>query len=156
MKKSTATVAAMMAVASGAAITTLVAGPGASAVAPQASVRPATSGAWHTYHRAGDVAGVDSSGHIYKQGNDRVALTGTVRDTKHGDGERAALQIWATYADKGHRYELPNALNGSSQFYFTFASSVRKVQIQECLVHHANDGTLHYDRCARTWQTIWG
>lgn len=113
---------------------------------------------WTTYHTRGDVAGAHASGSAYTYGNrNRVAVTGTLKDTRT-DGKLAILQLWATYADGGHRYE--RDITGSSKRLgqdggYTFASSVRKIELQECVGHKTASGRLVFDKCARGWHTIW-
>ncbi|GAA2484912.1 hypothetical protein [Streptomyces longisporus] len=113
--------------------------------------------AWTAQYTRGDVGGAHASGHIYKRGDGRVQLTGTLWDTKKSDHKLAILQTWATYADGGHRYE--RDVTGSSKALgsdgYNFASSVRDIQVQECLGHKTASGRLVFDKCAPGWATIW-
>ncbi|NUR26386.1 MAG: hypothetical protein HOV83_11150 [Catenulispora sp.] len=127
--------------------------------APAAGAQPAAisvQSAWTAQHTRGDVAGAHASGKVYKRGDGRVQLTGTLWDTK-SDYKLAVLQIWATYADGGHRYE--RDVTGGSKALgsdgYNFASSVRSIQVQECLGHKTGSGRLVFDKCAPGWATIW-
>jgi hypothetical protein len=127
------------------------------AIAASAPDASAQSG-WTAYHTRGDVAGANAAGSVYTYGNqNRVKVTGTIKDTK-ADGKLAILQLWATYADGGHRYE--RDITGGSKALgqdggYTFASSVRTIEVQECLGHKTASGRLVFDKCAPGWHAIW-
>jgi hypothetical protein len=112
---------------------------------------------WNVTGTAGDIVGAYAHGSAYRRGDNRIQVTGTLTDTK-ADGKLAILQLWATYADGGTRYE--RDVTGSSKALgssggYNFASSLRKIEVQECLGHSTASGALVFDRCAAGWYRIW-
>lgn len=135
---------------------TAVLGSGFALAAPSSAFASAQSG-WTAYKTVGDVAGANAKGHISQHSNGRVYLTGTLDDTKQ-DGKDALLQISATYANGGKRYEYD--VTGShtdlgSKGGYNFAESVREIKVQECLANRGENGKWHLDKCGKGWHTIW-
>ncbi|WP_314175712.1 hypothetical protein [Streptomyces winkii] len=133
---------------------TAILGGGLATAAPAAASAQA---GWTAHTAASDVGGVHASGNIYKRGDDRVQLTGTLKDTKT-DGKLAILQISAKYADGGSRYEYD--VTGKSKQLgsaggYNFASAVRSIKVQECRGHKTGSGRLVLDKCGRGWHAIW-
>jgi hypothetical protein len=136
-------------------ILTALAGTGLSLAVVQAPAQAA--GNWDLTGTGAGVAGAHAYGNVYRRGDNRVQVTGTLKDTDQ-DGKLAIVKLHATYADGGRRDE--RDVTGSSKALgseggYNFASSVRTISAMECLGHKTASGAIVEDHCASSWYRIW-
>ncbi|MFE7841847.1 hypothetical protein ACFU53_39070 [Streptomyces sp. NPDC057474] len=106
----------------------------------------------------GDIAGAWARGEIWQASDGRWHLNGTLTDTGNNDGKGAAFRIEAWYADGGIRYEEVWNTKGYGANVaigeFNFASSLRVLYLQECILVRKADGSIHVGYCSGS-RTVW-
>lgn len=117
------------------------------------TVGPAAAGAgYDVTHTGGDIAGAWARGNIWTTSDGRVHLDGKLKDTSSADKKGAALRIHAVYADGGTRDEEVWNTNGAGAEVnigaYSFASSVRRIQLKECQLFRASNGGIYVGACA--------
>lgn len=118
---------------------------------------PAQAAGWDLNGTGAGVVGAHAYGNAYRRGDDRVQVTGTIKDTEE-DGKLAIVELRATYPEASPRYE--RDATGSSKAIgseggYNFASTVSTISGRECLGHRTASGALVVDRCAGDWYRIW-
>lgn len=118
---------------------------------------PAQAAGWDLNGTGAGVAGAHAWGNASRRGDDRVQITGTIKDTEE-DGKLAIVELRATYSEGSPRVE--RDATGSSKALgsaggYNFAPTVRTISGRECLGHKTASGALVVDRCAGEWYRIW-
>uniref|UniRef100_A0AAU2JWE6 Ricin B lectin domain-containing protein n=1 Tax=Streptomyces sp. NBC_00049 TaxID=2903617 RepID=A0AAU2JWE6_9ACTN len=106
----------------------------------------------------GDIGGAWAHGTTWRTSDGRVHLNGELKDTA-GDGKGAALMIHAVYADGGTRDEQVWNTQGNQKVVgigeYNFASSVRRIELKECLLFRDSGGGIYIGSCAYEAQTLY-
>lgn len=118
---------------------------------------PAQAAGWDLNGTGAGVVGAHAYGDAVRRGDNRVQVTGTIKDTDE-DGKLAIVELRATYEDGSPRTE--RDATGSSKALgsaggYNFASTVRTISGRECLGHRTASGVLVVDRCAAQWHRFW-
>jgi hypothetical protein len=124
---------------------------------------PASAAGWHydLTGEEGDIAGAWARGDIWQASDGRWHLNGWLKDTGNNDGKGAAFRIEARYADGGERHEEVWNTNGYSAEVqigeFNFASSLRALYLQECILVREASGNIVVGYCSgsrNVWSTV--
>ncbi|MEW2121501.1 hypothetical protein AB0945_41490 [Streptomyces sp. NPDC005474] len=112
----------------------------------------AAGGHYDLTGKEGDIAGAWARGDYWQASDGRWHLNGWLKDTGNNDGKGAAFRLKATYADGGTRYEEVWNTHGYGAEVqigeFNFASSLRGLQLQECILVKRADGNIEVGYCS--------
>jgi len=117
-----------------------------------ASAADPSGGHWDLTGVGGDIAGAWAKGDWWQASDGRWHLSGTLKDTGNNDGMGAAFRLHAVYADGGTRDEEVWNTAGYGTTVpigeYNFAASVRRFELQECLLLKRSNGSIYVGYCA--------